>query len=275
MLSLIPALLTFRSFHFIMSVKGKKTGAQLFMEQRSATAQGKKLKHVKVYDRIYEQIRNGVYPAGSQLPSEMALAEQMGVSRMTLRKALSLFIEDGIIKNVPGVGHFICDPDQEHHTKLDLSKNAHPIYSYCMTQPDSTELEFRIEPPTRAILDTLEQYTPAVVIADRWYKKDNTVFAYSLSFLPIEQIAEKHIDLTQPAELLAYLNEGCYRDISSCRRICSHSTAGNFTAKNYTLSERDSFLLIQENIYDHNGRILISGKHYIPSELYRIEIALP
>lgn len=245
------------------------------MEQQTDHSQKKKLKHVKVYDCIYEQIRSGIYPEGAQLPSEVSLAEQMGVSRMTLRKALSLFIEDGIIKNVPGVGHFVCDPTRKPHEELDLSKVMHPIYAYSMTTPDSTELDFRMEPPTRAILDTLEQYTPAVVITDRWYKKDNTAFAYSLSFLPIELIAEKHIDLTQPTELLTYLNEDCYRGLHSCRRICSHSTAGNFTAKNYTLSERDSFLLIQENLYDNNNRILVSSKHYIPSELYRIELNLP
>lgn len=244
------------------------------MEEKSDTLKKKKLKHVKVYDRIYEQIQNGTYPVGSQLPSEPALAEQMGVSRMTLRKALALFIEDGLIKNVPGVGHFICAPDRNSQKFLDMSKSIHPIHAYCATTPDTSEFEFRIEPPTQSILDTLETYTPAVVIADRWYKKDNLPFAYSLSFLPIECIAGKQIDLNHPEELLSYLEDGCYKEMASCHRVCTHSTSGNFTAKKYTLSNHDSFLLIQETIYDENDKILISSKHYIPSELYRIEIRL-
>lgn len=244
------------------------------MEQNTEHSKKKKLKHVKVYDRIYEQIQNGIYPPGSQLPSEITLAEQMGVSRMTLRKALALFIEDGLIKNVPGVGHFICIPGQPPTKILDLSNNLHPIYTYCTTKPETTEFEFRIEPPTRSILDSLNQYTPAVVIADRWYKKEDVPFAYSLSFLPIECIAEKQIDLNQPENLHAYLEEGFYREMASCRRVCSHSTSGNFTAKKYVLSQQDSFLLIQETIYDENKKILIYSKHYIPSELFRIEINL-
>lgn len=244
------------------------------MEQKTDNLKKKKLKHVKVYDRIYEQIQNGVYPPGSQLPSEMTLSEQMGVSRMTLRKALALFIEDGLVKNVPGVGHFICTPKQTPLKTLDLSNHLHPIYAYCTTKPETTEFEFRIEPPTRSILDTLNQYTPAVVIADRWYKKEDMPFAYSLSFLPIECIAEKQIDLNQPENLHSYLEEGFYREMASCHRVCSHSTSGNFTAKKYALSQQDSFLLIQETLYDENGKILIYSKHYIPSELYRIEINL-
>lgn len=244
------------------------------MEEKSESLKKKKLKHVTVYDRIYDQIQRGIYPPGSQLPSETTLAEQMGVSRMTLRKALALFIEDGLVKNVPGVGHFVCAANRNIENTIDMSKIIHPIYAYCTTIPDATEFEFRIEPPTRSILDTLEQYTPAVVIADRWYKKNNIPFAYSLSFLPIEEIAEKHIDLNQPDELQNYIEEECYKEMSACHRVCSHSISGNFTATNYTLSEHDSFLLIQETIYGANKKILLSSKHYIPSELYRIEINL-
>lgn len=241
-------------------------------KEKAEALKKKKLKHVKVYDRLYEQIQNGVYPAGSQLPSEITLAEQMGVSRMTLRKALSLFIEDGIIKNVPGVGHFICSPEKKNSNVLDMSKIIHPIRAYCTDTPDATEFDFRIEPPTRSIRDTLEQYTPAVVIADRWYKKRNIPFAYSLSFLPIECIADRQINLNHPEELLSFLETECYEKIFSCRRVFSHSTAGNFTAKNYTLSQHDSFLLIQETLYRQDGKIILSSKHYIPSELYQIEM---
>ncbi len=232
----------------------------------------KKLKHVKVYDKIYELIKNGTYPINSQLPSEPILAEQMGVSRMTLRKALALFIEDGVIKNVPGVGNFICSPDDNIKNPASFEKTIHPIHLYSSKKPDDVEFEFRIEPPTRSITDTLGQYTPAVVIADRWYKNGKTTFAYTLSFIPIEIVAEKHIDLNNHDALLDYLESECYENIVSCRRIFTHSTTGNFTAKNYTLSDKDSFLLIQENIYNENKRVIVSNKHYIPSSLYRMEI---
>lgn len=136
------------------------------------------------------------------------------------------------------------------------------------------EMDFRIEPPTKSIMDSLKQYTPAVVIVDRWYKHNSSPLAYSLSFLPIELIGARQIDLNDSKQLQQYLENTCYEKMNCCRRICSHSTAGNFTALNYTLSEHNSFLLIQENIYDENHNILVSSKHYIPSELFKIEIDL-
>ena len=77
------------------------------MSEKTDKSKLKKLKHVKVYDQLYEQIKNGTYPPEAQLPPETTLAASMNVSRMTLRKALLLLIEDGLIKNVPGVGNFV------------------------------------------------------------------------------------------------------------------------------------------------------------------------
>lgn len=240
----------------------------------SEMEKAKKLKHVKVYNQLYDLIQNGTYPAGSQLPSEAALSAQMNVSRMTLRKALTLLQEDGLTKNVPGVGHFVPLQSEEHNEITKIDRLSHPVYSYCIKELDSVEMKFRIEPPTKSISDTLKQYTPAVVIVDRWYKSGQTPLAYSLSFLPIELIGEKQIDLNDADQLLNYLESHCYEHAGACKRVCSHSTAGNFTALIYTLSEDNSFLLVQETIYDNNQNIMVSTKHYIPSDLFKIEINL-
>ena len=65
----------------------------------------KKLKHVKVYDTLYAQIKDGLFPIGSSLPSEPELALQMEVSRMTLRRALALLQEDNLVENIRGKGN--------------------------------------------------------------------------------------------------------------------------------------------------------------------------
>lgn len=233
-----------------------------------------KLKHVRVYNQLYEMIQNGIFPPDSRLPSETVLSAQLDVSRMTLRKALALLQEDGITRNVQGVGHFVCSQPESKTEKSPVETPQHPIYSYCTEKLDTVEMAFRIEPPTKSISDVLKQYTPAVVIVDRWYKQKGIPLAYSLSFLPIELIGEKKIDLNQSSQLQEYLERQCYDKNNCFRRICSHSTAGNFTALTCTLSEDNSFLLIQETISDTDGSILVSSKHYIPLGLFRIEICM-
>lgn len=255
------------------------------MDIKTDKSKTKKLKHVKIYNELYELIQNGTYEPGSQLPPETTLSTTMNVSRMTLRKALTLLREDGLIKDVPGVGHFVrssrtsvaSDNSADTHTENTADSKStitHPVYDYCMDDLDSVELDFRIEPPSKSILDNFEQYTAAVVIVDRWYKHEGHTLAYSLSFIPIELVGKLQIDLNSPDALLAFLEHTCYETGHHCSRCITYSTAGNFSAKNYKLSNHDSFLLTQENVYDDQNEILVVSKHYIPSELFEVKCEL-
>ena len=232
-----------------------------------------KLKYVKVYDRIFEMIQNGTFPAGSRLPAEADLAGQMNVSRMTLRKALALLQEDNLIINKNGIGSFVNRPGEEKEPD-EIIKAGQPVYRCCTRQIDRTELEFRIELPTRAISKMLEQKPAAVVIADRWFKTGDEASAYSLSFIPIEVISKEGIDLNDPDRLLDYLNDEVYQKSKSQTLSLVHSKAGNFTSTKYALSEKASFILIQETLYDEASRPLVVSKTYIPIQFFKMEIHL-
>ncbi|SHK61053.1 FadR/GntR family transcriptional regulator [Hespellia stercorisuis] len=58
----------------------------------------------QVLKKIESQIIAGVYKQGDLLPSEKELIDNMGVSRITIRKALSILSEMGLIKTDRGRG---------------------------------------------------------------------------------------------------------------------------------------------------------------------------
>ncbi len=60
------------------------------------------LKYQKLIDFIINNIRHGIYPDGSQLPSESTLAEAAKVSRATVRESLRQLCERGIIVKQQG-----------------------------------------------------------------------------------------------------------------------------------------------------------------------------
>lgn len=111
---------------------------------------------------------------------------------------------------------------------------THPVHDYCQEELDSVELDFRIEPPSKSILDNFDHYTVAVVIVDRWYKHEGHTIAYSLSFIPIELVGRLQIDLNSTDALLKFLEHTCYEQgitaaavlhillpVTSLRRIIS------------------------------------------------------
>ena len=73
----------------------------------------KKIPNLKAYSYIVEQIlhliESGNLIQGEKLPSEVILAEKFGVSRPTIRQALSALEVLGVIECVGGKGNFIRD----------------------------------------------------------------------------------------------------------------------------------------------------------------------
>ena len=65
----------------------------------------------KILDDLLEGIRLGKYPAGSRLPSEMELAEQYNVSRITSKKAVEILADRGYVMRKPGKGTFVLQID--------------------------------------------------------------------------------------------------------------------------------------------------------------------
>ena len=63
--------------------------------------------HVRVREHLDRMINEGVYPPGSQLPSETELANSLEVSRATLREALYALERSGVIKREQGRGTFV------------------------------------------------------------------------------------------------------------------------------------------------------------------------
>lgn len=82
---------------------------------------------VKLYTQVLEQVKSmiaqGVYKKGDLLPSEKELIEMMGVSRITVRKALQILSEAGVIETRKGKGSFVAvDASELAPASMDLKK---------------------------------------------------------------------------------------------------------------------------------------------------------
>jgi GntR family transcriptional regulator len=65
--------------------------------------------YLQIQKVLHDQIRTGVYPPRSRVPSEQELATQYGVSRMTARKSLDALVTQGLLFRRPGKGTFVTD----------------------------------------------------------------------------------------------------------------------------------------------------------------------
>ena len=68
----------------------------------------------KIENELYGKIKSGEYPLNSQIPTENELAQQLGVSRPTIRQALDSLTRHGYLTRIKGKGTFVTEPKVLH-----------------------------------------------------------------------------------------------------------------------------------------------------------------
>lgn len=59
---------------------------------------------------ILEEIDNGNYPVGSMIPTEMELSQMFGISRTTVRQAISDLVREEHLYRIKSKGTFVAHP---------------------------------------------------------------------------------------------------------------------------------------------------------------------
>lgn len=107
--------------------------------------------YVRIRDQIKREIDDQVWKVGERLPSERDLAEEFEVSRMTLRQAVSLLVDEGVLERRVGSGTFVASTRVQEKmrgttsfTEIIKSQGKEPssqLISYRRTIPNDQEVE--------------------------------------------------------------------------------------------------------------------------------------
>ena len=100
---------------------------------------------------IQREIKTGAWPAGQKLPSENELVAALGVSRMTINRALRDLTQQGLIKRVHGIGSFVADTPR-HASLIELrdialevaqngKRHSSKVLSLCLKQANAQVAE--------------------------------------------------------------------------------------------------------------------------------------
>ncbi|MRX52041.1 GntR family transcriptional regulator [Paracoccus sp. S-4012] len=65
--------------------------------------------YAQLADKLRQQIQTGASLPGERLPTEAKLSESSGLSRITVRHALRILSDEGLIERFPGRGTFVTD----------------------------------------------------------------------------------------------------------------------------------------------------------------------
>lgn len=67
----------------------------------------------QIAEKIRKKVKEGFYATAQKLPSEYDLADEYGVSRLTIRKAINLLINQNILIKISGKGTYVIKPQEQ------------------------------------------------------------------------------------------------------------------------------------------------------------------
>jgi GntR family transcriptional regulator, transcriptional repressor for pyruvate dehydrogenase complex len=134
-------------------------------------------------DQIAEKVRTGELRAGDRLPGERALALQMQISRPTLREAVKVLVDAGVleVRRGPGGGMYVATdvvPTElvRHSASLRLAEIAAVLEARRMLEPQVAQLA--AERATEADFEAMERSIEAMrrLVAGGWHQRHEDRF---------------------------------------------------------------------------------------------------
>ncbi|MGG5372224.1 GntR family transcriptional regulator [Enterococcus sp. AZ196] len=99
---------------------------------------GNSVKYLAIYEELKQEIINGAYTVGETFPAEPELQQRFNVSRITVRHAVKLLVDEGYLQRIHGVGTIVLSQKESLQLQTLLSfteenndRDAHSsLYSF-------------------------------------------------------------------------------------------------------------------------------------------------
>lgn len=166
-------------------------------------------KYVQVYNQILKMIKQMQFPPGSKLPSEEVLADEFDISRVTLRTALSLLKEDGVVQSIHGQGHFVTQSDGNGYQGIEVLES--PVLKSLNTEITGREVYYHENKSSEFTDNLFGVHNLPYLTLNIWYQNNHRNIANNLSIVLPEIIEEFDVDLTDETQFVQFLEKDIYQ----------------------------------------------------------------
>ncbi|GGM56854.1 HTH-type transcriptional repressor YvoA [Micromonospora sonchi] len=226
--------------------------------------------HAQVSEQIRARIMSGEWPPHYRLRSEPELAVDLGISRGTLRRALSTLIRDGLLVQVRGRGTFVTSTAIEPSIAQKLTTLSEDFARQGVavsTQVISHEL-ISAPSPVAALLDL--RPGQSVLRLERIRSLSPGPVARLVNYVRVDLAPGlERADLTDRS-LFGLLENEYGLKISTGRRTFTATAASGATAAALEVPESFPLLYLEQITYLDDGRPIEYSDVWIHSERMRV-----
>ena len=207
------------------------------------------------------------------LPSEAELGQRHGVSRVTVRRALELLREEGLVTSRRGAGWFVAtDPVRQ---PLGLVTTIESALEAAGAKPERRVLEFGFEPAAPDLAKVLDLAADAEVLRVRRLNlADDEPFALVTVWLPASlgrHVSRADVERATFYDLLPLHGVEAGRVVQTI----TATSADRDEARRLGTDAGDPLLACHRVTYDRHGAAVMVSEHRYPAQSTALEVEFP
>ena len=209
--------------------------------------------YVQLTNRIKDKILQKTWKPGSQIPGEMDLCDEYGVSRTVVRQALRELELDGLIIRRKGKGTFVAEPKVSEGLVQKLTGFYQDMIDRGL-RSNTQVLHHRVVPCMDKVAEYL-QISPGTKVIDinRLRFVEDAPIQLVNSYLPFDLCPKlSDVDLTDRS-LYEYLERECGVFIARGRRYIEAVAASEVEAKLLQIDRGAPLIMLDSISYLENG----------------------
>jgi GntR family transcriptional regulator len=214
-------------------------------------------------DKIEELIQTGPFSPGEKLPKETGLAEMLGVSRLTIREALRLLEEDGVIVRYQGKGTFVRNSDLIIRNPLEVNISVTEVIQSQGFKAGTAWSQLKRAHADRILANTLGvEVESTVVMLERVRTASGKPAVYTLDVLPEKFIPDMDALRNLQGSLSAFLEENCNQKIEYSISKLFPILSEPYIVNKLKIEKALPLLLLEEVDYTREDKPVMCGREY-------------
>ena len=226
------------------------------------------MNHNSVSQRLHDNLGRLIADTepGERLPSEPNLAQQLGVSRATLREAMRTFETQGLIRRRQGSGTFVTHLTYVIETGLEVLESIETLAERIGLHVTMGELKVEQRPGNAEETNALGLESGAgVVQVARGIQAEGRAVAYLVDTLPEDILNPEELKIDFTGSVLDLLLSRGVPSLLTSRTEINAVTASPEIARALGIQRGDVLLRFNAYLYASNGRVVdYSFSYFLP-----------
>jgi DNA-binding GntR family transcriptional regulator len=226
--------------------------------------------YFQVATRLQQLIEQGEIRVGARIENEVDLAERLGVSRPTTRRAIQYLVERGMLVRKRGVGTLVVHPKVRRPVEL---SSLYDDLVNADRAPRTEVLDLRVVPAGREVAEALE-VPPGTDVTwiERLRYAGGEPLALMHNAIPLDVIKLTERDLSEHGLYELLRRAGFVPRIAT--QVIGARSASATEARILDEKRGASLLTMTRTAWDAGGRALEYGSHVYRASRYSFELNL-